>query len=165
MRECRLRPPGPVDLSLTLGRLRRAAHDPCLRLGARAARRATRTAAGPATLALEVHGTEVVASAWGAGADAALDQVPELLGFDDDPAAFTPGPGLVRDLHRRSPGLRLGRTAAVVEALVPAVIEQRVAGVESARAYRSLVRRYGEPAPGPFDLLLPPDPGLLAALP
>jgi 3-methyladenine DNA glycosylase/8-oxoguanine DNA glycosylase len=165
VRERHLRSPGPVDLTLTLGRLRRAARDPCLRLGGRSACRATRTPAGPATLALEVHGTEVVASAWGAGADAALDQAPDLLGFDDDPGSFTPGPGLVRELHRRSPGLRLGRTAAVVEALVPAVIEQRVTGAESARSYRELVRRHGEPAPGPFGLLLPPDPALLANLP
>jgi 3-methyladenine DNA glycosylase/8-oxoguanine DNA glycosylase len=165
VRERRLRPPGPVDLTLTLGRLRRAGRDPCLRLGARAACRATRTAAGPATLALEIRGPEVLASAWGPGADAVLDQTPALLGFDDDPAAFTPGPGVVRDLHRRAPGLRLGRTGAAVEALVPAVLEQRVTGVESARSYRSLVRRHGEPAPGPFGLLLPPDPALLAALP
>lgn len=165
MRERRLRLPGPIDLTLTLGRLRRAGRDPCLRLAARSACRATRTPAGPATLALEIRGPEVLASAWGPGADAALGQTPELLGFDDDPAAFTPGPGLVRDLHRRAPGLRLGRTGAVVEALVPAVIEQRVTGVEAARSYRTLVRRHGEPAPGPFGLLLPPDPALLAALP
>jgi 3-methyladenine DNA glycosylase/8-oxoguanine DNA glycosylase len=165
VRERRLRPPGPVDLTLTLGRLRRAGNDPCLRLGGRVACRATRTAAGPATLALEVRGAEIVASAWGTGADMALDQAPALLGFDDDPASFTPGPGPVRDLHRRAPALRLGRTGAVVEALVPAIIEQRVTGVEAARSYRSLVRRYGEPAPGPFGLVVPPPPALLATLP
>jgi 3-methyladenine DNA glycosylase/8-oxoguanine DNA glycosylase len=165
VRERRLRPPGPVDLNLTLGRVRHGPGDPCLRLGGAAAWRATRTPLGPATLALAAAGDEIVAEAWGPGADAALEQVPELLGFDDDPAAFAPPPGLLRDLHRRRPGLRLGRTGAVVEALVPTVIEQRVTGVEAGRSYRCLVRRHGEPAPGPFGLLVPPDPGILAALP
>ena len=165
MGEHRFRPPGPLDLALTLGRLRHGPRDPCLRLGSGAAWRAARTPAGAATLALAAAGGEIVAQAWGPGADAALEQVPELLGFDDDPAAFAPAPGLLRDLHRRRPGLRLGRTAAVVEALVPTVIEQRVAGADAGRSYRCLVRRHGEPAPGPFGLLVPPDPSVLAALP
>jgi 3-methyladenine DNA glycosylase/8-oxoguanine DNA glycosylase len=163
VRERRLRPPGPLSLPLTLGQLR--GRDACLHLCAGAAWRATRTAAGPATLQLETCGGEVVARAWGAGADAALGQVPQLLGFDDEPEAFAPRPGLVRELHRRSPGLRIGRTGSVVEALVPTVIAQRVAGAESARSYRSLVRRHGEPAPGPFGLRLPPEPAVLADLP
>jgi 3-methyladenine DNA glycosylase/8-oxoguanine DNA glycosylase len=165
VRERRLRPPGPLDLTLTLGRLRHGRQDPCLRLGSGRAWRATRTSAGAATLALTAEGGEIAAQAWGPGADAALEQLPELLGFDDDPTGFGPAPGLVRDLHRRRPGLRLGRTAAVVETLVPTVVAQRVTGVEAGRSYRSLVRRHGEPAPGPCGLLVPPAPDVLAALP
>ena len=33
------------------------------------------------------------------------------------------------------------------------------------RSYAQLARRWGEPAPGPFELLLPPAPERLAALP
>ena len=51
--------------------------------------------------------------------------------------------------HRRVPHLRLGRTGRVLESLIPAVIEQRVAGKDAFRAWRLLVTKYGAPAPGP----------------
>jgi 3-methyladenine DNA glycosylase/8-oxoguanine DNA glycosylase len=116
-------------------------------------------------VALEIVDDEVRARAWGAGAEAAFEGLPALLGFDDAPERFRPHDPLMRELHRRRPGLRLGRTGAVVEALVPTVIAQRVTTVEAARSYRSLVRRFGEPAPGPGGLHLPPDPERLAELP
>jgi len=37
----------------------------------------------------------------------------------------------------------------VLEALIPAIIEQKVTTVEAWRAWRTLVSRHGEPAPGP----------------
>ncbi|MGH3967987.1 MAG: DNA-3-methyladenine glycosylase family protein, partial [Mycobacterium sp.] len=43
----------------------------------------------------------------------------------------------------------LGRTAQVLEALIPAVIQQRVPGADAIRSWRVLVTRYGTPAPGP----------------
>jgi 3-methyladenine DNA glycosylase/8-oxoguanine DNA glycosylase len=52
-----------------------------------------------------------------------------------------------------------------MEALVPAIIEQKVTGTEARRAYRALVRVHGEPAPGPAGLRLPPSPDTIAALP
>jgi 3-methyladenine DNA glycosylase/8-oxoguanine DNA glycosylase len=51
----------------------------------------------------------------------------------------------------------------VLESLIPAVIEQKVTGREAWRGYRGLVRRWGEPAPGPFGLRLAPRPEVLAA--
>ena len=51
--------------------------------------------------------------------------------------------------HRRLPHLRLGRTGQVLEALIPAVIEQRVPGADAFRSWRVLVSKYGTPAPGP----------------
>jgi len=127
--------------------------------------RATRTPDGPATIELRRDGTAVVARAWGPGAAWALDGAPALLGFDDDPEAFEPAHPLVHELHRRSRGLRLGRSNAVAEALVPTILEQKVTGIEARRSYGRLARRYGGPAPGPFGLLLPPDPARLADLP
>ncbi|MEO7351382.1 MAG: DNA-3-methyladenine glycosylase 2 family protein, partial [Marmoricola sp.] len=44
---------------------------------------------------------------------------------------------------------RLGATGLVMEALVPAVIEQRVTGMEAFAGFRALVHRFGERAPGP----------------
>ena len=161
----RLRAPGPLDLQLTVGRLRAGRRDPCLRLEPGGAWWATRSPAGPATLALHVHRDDVSAEAWGRGADELLGRVPALLGFDDDPAAFAPRHPLVRDLHRRRPGMRLGRTGAVVEALIPAIVAQRVTAVEAGRSYAQLVRQYADPAPGPGGMVLPPHPDRLADVP
>ncbi|SLI04712.1 3-methyladenine DNA glycosylase/8-oxoguanine DNA glycosylase [Mycobacteroides abscessus subsp. abscessus] len=51
------------------------------------------------------------------------------------------------------------RTGRVFEALVPAVLEQKVHTRSARMSWRKLVCRYGEPAPGPAPagLLLPPD--------
>ena len=43
----------------------------------------------------------------------------------------------------------LGRTGQVMEALIPAVLEQRVQGKDAFRAWRLLVTKFGTPAPGP----------------
>jgi 3-methyladenine DNA glycosylase/8-oxoguanine DNA glycosylase len=161
----RLCPPGPLDLALTLGPLQRGRHDPTCRIGRGAALRATRTPDGPATLELRRVGGGIEARAWGPGAGWALDGVPALLGFDDEPESFAPAHPLVRDLQRRSRGLRLGRSGSVAEVLVPTILEQKVTGIEARRSYGRLVRRFGEPAPGPLGLTLPPDPARLAALP
>lgn len=55
-------------------------------------------------------------------------------------------------------------TSAVFEAAVPTVCEQRVTAREALRAWRRLVRAWGEPAPGPYGLLLPPAPETLAGM-
>ena len=48
---------------------------------------------------------------------------------------------------------------------MPAILEQKVIGEEARRAWIGLVRRYGEDAPGPPGMRLPPTPETLAALP
>jgi 3-methyladenine DNA glycosylase/8-oxoguanine DNA glycosylase len=54
---------------------------------------------------------------------------------------------------------------AVFEALVPAVLEQKVTTIEAKAGYRALVDALGEPAPGPARLKLPPSPQVLARTP
>lgn len=157
---------GPVDLRLTLGPLRRGRTDPSMRIGPDGVWRASRTPAGPATTLLTVRGTTVTGRAWGPGAEWALDALPALVGAADPFDRFDPGDNpVVADLHRRLPGLRIGRSAAVVEALVPSILEQKVVGLEARRSYARLVRALGEPAPGPVPLLVPPVPAVLAATP
>jgi 3-methyladenine DNA glycosylase/8-oxoguanine DNA glycosylase len=158
------RPGRPVDLAATLGPLRRGAGDPTMRLEPRVLWRATRTPDGPATMRLVApQNGEVAATAWGPGAVWVLDGLPALLGGDDDPAGFEPRHPVLRESLRRHPGWRVPRSRQVVEALVPSVLEQKVTGREAWTAWRLLVRRYGEPAPGPADLvptglLVPPHP-------
>ncbi len=166
-----IRPAGPVDLRLTLGLLQRGRSDPTmLALGAREVWRATRTPDGPVTTRIRVTppaGT-LTLRAWGPGADWAAETFPMLVGVDDRLEEFIPRDTIVRDLHRRLPGLRVCRTGAVVEALVPSVLEQKVIGIEAKRSYARLVQALGEPAPGPgraAGLRVPPAPERLARTP
>jgi 3-methyladenine DNA glycosylase/8-oxoguanine DNA glycosylase len=164
-RTCRL--DGPFDLVTTLRPLARGAGDPTLRLSRGRALRATRTSDGPASVAITQSTEGVTAEAWGPGADRALADLPQVLGLEDGPLRVGDHHRLVRDLARRFPGVRLTRTAAILESLVPAILEQKVAGNEARRAWRLLVTRHGEPAPGPPELRLrlPPTPEAIAALP
>jgi 3-methyladenine DNA glycosylase/8-oxoguanine DNA glycosylase len=155
----------PLDLRLTIGLHARGPGDPAMRVGRATAVRATRTPDGPASIGLELVPGAVRAEAFGPGAERVLDALPALLGLDDDPSALVPVHPLIAELARRLRGLRIGRTGAVMEALVPAILEQKVTGREASLGYRGLVRRYGEPAPGPFGLRLLPAPETLAALP
>jgi 3-methyladenine DNA glycosylase/8-oxoguanine DNA glycosylase len=123
---------------------------------------------GPATLRLQQTADgEVLAGAWGPGAEAALRSVPDLLGARDRSDALELPVGMLRDLARQYAGVRLTRTGRVFEALVPAVLEQKVTGVEAFRAWRWLVRRYGSPAPGPapVGLLVMPGPEVWRRIP
>lgn len=114
---------------------------------------------GPSTL--------VDAAAWGPGASWLLAALPGLLGADDVPEGFMPDHPLLCGLVRRFPGLRIGRSGLVLEALVPAVLEQKVVGMEATRAWRRLLRRFGEPAPGPAPrgMMVPPAASTWATIP
>jgi 3-methyladenine DNA glycosylase/8-oxoguanine DNA glycosylase len=157
----------PLDLTLTLAPLARGPYDPTIRLASGRAWRATRTPDGPASIALVHAGDQLRAEAWGPGADRALAEIPALLGLDDDPAPIPTGHPLVARLARRDTGIRIPRTSAVVESLIPAILEQKVTSDEAHRATIGLIRVHGETAPGPAEwrLRLPPTPATLAALP
>lgn len=162
-------PVGPYDLGLVLGPLRRGPGDPTFRAEADGAVwRAVRTPEGPGTLRVRavarVGGVE--AEAWGPGAEWLLEQLPELLGAADEPDAFTPRHRVVLDTLRRRPGLRLCRTGLVMESLIPSILEQKVTTIEAYRAWRTLVRKYGEPAPGPaVGMYVMPDARTWALIP
>ncbi|WP_344080085.1 DNA-3-methyladenine glycosylase 2 family protein [Streptomyces crystallinus] len=143
-------PPGPLDLALVLGPLRRGPADPTFRTTPDGSVwRASRTPDGPGTLRVAVRGGRAEAEAWGPGAEWLLDHLPGLLGDGDDPAGFAPRHRLVAESARRRPGLRLTRTGLVMESLIPSILEQKVTTDEAYRAWRLLVRKFGEPAPGP----------------
>jgi 3-methyladenine DNA glycosylase/8-oxoguanine DNA glycosylase len=156
----------PIDLRLVLGPLVRGAGDPTMRVAAGAAIRASVTRDGPGAIEIRTEGDELVAWAWGPGASCLLDGLPALLGLDDDDTGFDPSlhPFVVAQARRRGP-VRLGRTSAIWEALLPAILEQKITGTEAWRNYRRLVRAVGTPAPGPLALWAPPTPAAIAALP
>jgi endonuclease III len=152
----------PFDLRSTLAPI---GWGPCLRIQGRDAWRATRTPEGAVTVHLHQEASSVEIEAWGPGAAWAAEKARWWCGEGDDAAGFEPRHRLIAELHRRHPGLRLPRTEAVFEALVPAVLAQKVTTIEADAGYRALVSALGEPAPGPVRMKLPPTPQLLARTP
>ena len=107
-------------------------------------------ASGPVTARISQPAPDQVdCQAWGTGAAEYLADFPALIGAEDDAGGFAPEEPTIAAAYRRVPHLRLGRSGQVLEALVPAIIEQRVSGMDAWRAWRRLVTRYGAPAPGP----------------
>lgn len=151
-----IRVPFAVELGPSLAPLRVGRHDPGMRLSSRAVVRASRTPEGPVTVKAEHTGDTIVVDAWGDGSQWALEHAPGLLGCLDDRHGFDPPDGTVRRIQRDAPGLRMPRTDGVLEALIPAVLAQKVTGFEARRSYHQLVEGWGTPAPGPGGLLLQP---------
>lgn len=154
--------PGPATPLATLAPLRRGPGDPCFQVSPDGAIwRTTLLASGLVTARItRADANSVGCEAWGAGASGFADALPAMLGADDDAAGFAPQEPTIAAALRRAPHLRLGRTGRVLEALVPAVLEQRVAGADSFRSWRLLVTKFGAPAPGPAParMRVPPAP-------
>jgi len=143
--------PGPASPGLTLAPLKRGGNDPTFRITPdRAIWRTSLLASGPVTARItRAARTAVHAQAWGSGATEFADTLPAFLGLHDDWSDFRPDEPTVAAAARTAFHLRLGRTDRVLEALIPAVIEQRVPGADAFRAWRLLVTRFGTAAPGP----------------
>lgn len=160
-------PGRPVPLGGILAPYRHGVGDPTFHSEAGVVWRAARTPAGPATVHFRCEpaprGDRVVARAWGPGAEWTLDRLPDLLGAADDPASFRVHHDGLRTIACSEQHWRVARSGLVLDSLIPAIIEQRVTGKQAFGAYRRLVRRHGEPAPGPADaisalrLMVPPD--------
>lgn len=149
------RPAHPLNLFRTVGVLMRGPKDPTMLVDGMTLWRVSRTPEGIATLALRQSTDAVHATAWGAGADWALGQLPALCGADDDASGFdvsslaVAGYSFLADVAHRTVGARLTRTDLVFDALASAVIEQKVTSFQAFGAWRALVTRFGERAPGP----------------
>ena len=70
--------------------------------------------------------------------------------------------GLVGELHRHHPGPRIPCSQAVLEALLPSILEQKVTGREARTAFTAIVRAWGEPAPARCRCFPQPTPEALA---
>lgn len=174
-----LRPGWPVDVRLTLSALRMGRADPCHRLSADGAVwRTGLMATGPVTYRVVNDGSlyAVRADAWGPGAVEMMDGLADLLGGRDRPETFRADHPRLRSAERRLAGLRVPRTGLVFEALVPAVLHQKIQGRDASHSWGWLVRRHGTPAPAPAPaeaagmtvppaMMVPPDPGVWAAIP
>lgn len=143
--------PGPTSPGATLGPLRRGRGDPTFQVTAEGTVwRTSLLTSGAVTARIVSTGpAEVRVVAWGAGAAEFLERAPALLGAEDTRSDFHPTHPVVVAAARRAAHLRLGRTGRVLEALIPAVIEQRVPGADAFSSWRVLVSKFGTPAPGP----------------
>ncbi len=168
------RPEWPCPVGSVLGVHRRGGGDPTYVIDRHVDGdthwRGIRTPEGPTTLAVRSRPRDgaVHAEAWGSGAGWVLDALPALLGAEDDVSGFDARLHPVEEGWRRYAHWRLGRTGLVMEALVPAIIEQKVTGQEAFAGFRMLVHRYGERAPGPGAgrrLWVQPDPGTIRQVP
>lgn len=158
------------DLAL----LRNGFHDPTTRVSMGATpggssahiERATLTPDGPGAIAIHVlpDGNHEVRT-WGDGG--------EWLGARHHrlTARSTDAP-VVRSHHRavdtalRTVGtLHLPATDTPYHELLPAILGQRITALQAFKQWNLLCRRYGEPAPGPLSLLLPPTPERLLSIP
>ncbi|MGR0318520.1 DNA-3-methyladenine glycosylase family protein [Agromyces sp. ZXT2-3] len=145
------RAPHETDVAQTLGVLRRGPGDPTfMRTPDGAMWRTTLTDAGAATLRVLQREVDLVrVEAWGPGAEAAIALAPSMLGERDDTTGFRTGIEELDVAHRRNPGMRVPRTARVMESLVPAILEQKVITLQAHASWRRLVLAFGSAAPGP----------------
>ena len=161
--------PGPVSPGHTLAPHRRGPHDPCFQIDTDGAIwRTSLQSSGPVTARISRAATDAVrCQAWGEGAEEFIAALPVLLVIDDDASDFLPTHPTVTAAANRVRDLRIGRTARVLEALIPAVLEQRVPGVDAFRSWRLLVTKYGTPALGPAPAMMrvPPSAQAWRAIP
>ena len=161
--------PFPVDVRVTLSVHGRGGGDPTFRVDDEGAVwRTSLTPEGRGTIRVlsagqhpaAATGTRVIAHAWGPGAAWLLDALPAALGLYDDISGFDPAHLVLREITARHPGVRVGRSGRLMEALVPAILEQKVTGVEARRAWKFLLARFGTrpPGPAPAGLRVFPDP-------
>nr|GID85610.1 3-methyladenine DNA glycosylase [Actinoplanes derwentensis] len=162
----RLTPPERYAFGASVRPLLVPKHDPCGRFDAGGLQLAMRTPAGPASLILTRIAGELEATGHGPGAEWAVERADAIAGLRDDvsvfPALAARHP-LVERLAKTFAGVRLPATGQIFARLLRAILEQKVTGKEAHRSYRAVCRSFGEPAPGPVDLLLPPDPAVVAA--
>lgn len=160
---------GPASPSLALEPLRRGRGDPCYHVAADGAIwRTSLMASGSVTARITRPAPNAIdCEAWGSGATEFIETLPALLGADDDRAGFVPDEPTIAAAQRSVPHLRLGRTGRVLEALIPAVLEQRVSGMDARRAWRRLVTKFGAPAPAPAPahMRVPPSPEVWRRIP
>jgi len=159
----------PIDVAQTLRSLRRGSADPALTVTTSGVWWCTNTPDGPGTINVSVAARDrsIDGRAWGEGASWLLEQLPQLLGASDSPDSFSPADHKGAKAWRRHRHVRVGASGRVFEACAASVIEQKVTGIEARHSWRTLLRRFGTPAPGPVprEMFLPPAPMVWAELP
>lgn len=153
-----------IDVRATMATIGTYSRDPTTRWTAGSFAKAVLTPTGPGTMRLswDASGT-TTAQAWGDGADWLLDRCAHWVGLHDDLTGFDPDvhPG-IGEWWRRHPGLRLAAGGVIWQELLLVLLGQRVTTEEALKSWARIVYGWGEPAPGPCELRLPPTPEVVA---
>ncbi len=157
-------PPG-FNLARTLGSLKSSLYKGQVQTNFTSVIKSSRTPEGPGTIQFEQAGSDIVCTMWGPGAVWLAERAESILGFHDDPDTFRPEHRTLRELQKRAAGEHWGRTDRVMEALIPAIIGQKVTARGAVRSMRALARAHGGQAPGPHQNWLLPTDDCLAELP
>jgi len=156
---------GDIDLRATLKPIGVYSRDPTTHWTSSSFSKAVLTPDGPGTMLLRWDGLGVTtAEAWGSGAAWLLDRAPHWVGLRDDLEGFDPTiHPRIAELARRHPGIRLAAAGVIWQELLLVLLGQRVTTEEAVKSWARMVYAWGEPAPGPLELRLPPTPSTVAA--
>ena len=153
--------PESTDLKRTVGGLKEMARVP----SPSEAWWATRTPDGPGTLHMVRVGPDRMdLEAWGPGREWMLARARRVVGAEDETDGFAPHHDVMTRIVRQRGVHRFGRTDRIFDALIPAVLGQKVQTQMARRSWQGILGRFGEPAPGPTDLRLHPSPERVAEL-
>jgi 3-methyladenine DNA glycosylase/8-oxoguanine DNA glycosylase len=156
---------GDIDLRATLTPIGVYSRDPTTRWTSNSFSKAVLTPDGPGTMMLSWDGRgATTAEAWGSGTAWLLDRAPHWVGLRDDLEGFDPTiHPRIAELARRHPGIRLASAGVIWQELLLVLLGQRVTTEEAVKSWARMVYAWGEPAPGPLELRLPPAPSAVAS--
>jgi 3-methyladenine DNA glycosylase/8-oxoguanine DNA glycosylase len=166
-----------VRYSFDLTLLRNGSRDPTTRVQMTSAPgptdavidRATITPLGPGAVQIRLtNGQSDVLGYWGPGGHWLAEHSRRLTATDHtlmptEPLALR-HPAL-QHAHRLIGTLLLPATDTPYHEILPAILSQRITAAQALSQWAALCIHYGEPAPGPLGLRLPPQPERLRAIP
>jgi 3-methyladenine DNA glycosylase/8-oxoguanine DNA glycosylase len=157
---------GDIDLRATMQPIGQYPRDPTTRWTSNSFAKAVLTPDGPGTMQLTWDRTGITsAEAWGSGATWLIDRAPYWVGLRDDVDGFDASlHPTIADWARRHPGIRLTAAGVIWQELLLVLLGQRVTTEEAVKSWARIVYEWGEPAPGPCDLRLPPTPEAVASM-
>ena len=156
---------GDIDPRATMRPLGVFPRDPTTRWSPTSFSKAVLTPHGAGTMRLswDRSGT-TTAEAWGDGAEWLIGRAPHWVGLHDELAGFDPSlHPRIADWTRRHPGIRLPAAGVIWQELLLVLLGQRVTTEEAVKSWARIVYEWGEPAPGPCDVRLPPTPEVVAS--
>lgn len=143
----------------------RAAHSTPSRLVAHI-QRASLTPHGPGSVSIDVSGdgTHTV-TAWGPGGSWLAERAERLSAHATPFSPIVARHEAVRRAVREVGHLHLPASDTPYHEVLPAILGQRITAAQALRQWALLCDRYGDVAPGPLGLRLPPAPERLLAVP